>query len=429
MSAISLTSANTKKAFGKEVEEVHWQEGIGEFAIRFDNFTTIPWILPHWLGEKKKRVEEISEWASSRTFMKRAWGLIKNNTMNKEAAIRTSGEELLKFLEINSTQITKSLNNDPQNAELRTQLVQRTLDRLSQKGVTTVKQYRTLFLQALMANCFGEVSTDSLLLLKKVQDLYYAKSRQICRERIEDNQPDPKDPPKRKDDKLKIVAVSTAHANIIDADKKYLDTKLKRILALSKANKFVIRLKDLQRWNPEMENADVIKKRLISNTWTAIQFMRCFPLLHENAQAFADEVRKMDPHNPIGFFLKGYITVAEADLLIMAYRRGFKPQEQLSKIQEVLKTALHYYEQAIGQIQRPYSTMDLNILYEYTNILVFIENLGKMGRPTPRPVMEKYLTRAKYMLINAYKQTNAKNLKSALNKVESISFENSYHIF
>lgn len=428
MAALSLASnTRAKKPFGKEVEEVNWQDGIGDFAVRFDNFSAIPWILPHWTGEKKKRAQEIVDWSKSHSFVTRAIALMRQS--NKRASVRTTGEELLKFLEINNTQLTRSLGNNPQSMALRTQLVQRTLNRLLQKNLTTIEQYRTLYLQAVMANSFGEVSSESLLLLKETQDLYYSKSQRVCEERIRQNPPEADDKAQRKQDKEKIVALSKAHLNILVSDKQNLDTKLRKILPLFKNNQFTLRLRDFDQIPSNGERTESIKKKLIANAWVVIQFMRCFPILHENAQAFADKVHDLNTKKPIGLFFKGYITVTEADLLIMAYRRGFKSQGQLDKIQNILKTTVGFYEQAICLIDGQYTPMMLNILQEYTNVILFLHNMGKVGKPTPRPVMEKYVSNAKYLLVDAYRQHSSESIKSALKKMEHVSVQSRLGIF
>ena len=111
MAKLQLKSSalKSKELMGKEIHEVNWQEGIEEFTIRFDNFTTIPWILPHWFGEKNIRLQEIKAWGNSRTFMTRAVGIFTNDKKSKQALTRTTGKELLKILETLSIFRIKSL--------------------------------------------------------------------------------------------------------------------------------------------------------------------------------------------------------------------------------------------------------------------------------------------------------------------------------
>jgi len=263
MSTFYLKSSklNSREILGKDIHEVNWKEGIGDIAVRFDNFSAIPWILPHWYGEKNKRVTEIKEWAASRTFRGRALSLMKKGKQSIKASVRTTGEELLKLLELQNTKLTKSLNHDPLNSTLRTELVSKTLERLSKKASISLKQYRTLFLQAIMANSCGEVSTESLMLLKKIQDLYYLQAHKVCEDRVVNHQLNSKDSPEQRQEKEKIIAISTANLNIIASEKKYLNTKLRRLLAISQTKPFKLSVKAFQEWNPDEKNADEIKKK------------------------------------------------------------------------------------------------------------------------------------------------------------------------
>ena len=425
MAKLQLKSSalKSKELMGKEIHEVNWQEGIEEFTIRFDNFTTIPWILPHWFGEKNIRLQEIKAWGNSRTFMTRAVGIFTNDKKSKQALTRTTGKELLKILEINSTKLTKSLKNTPQNAELRTQLVQKTFERLKQKQTASLQHYRALLLQAFIANSFGEVSSDSLLLLRNIQDRYYLMAQRICQDRITKNQPRDNDSPERKKDKEKIVALSQTHLKIMESDKKYLSTKLRRIQETAKHKKFVLRLDDFKKWSRHNKNAETLKNKLFCNTWEAVQIMRCFPLLHEDAQELADQVIEMDPQNPLGIFLKGYIAIAEADLLIKAFRGGYKSQNKFNKIQDILRNTIKYYEQALLQIGDDYCAANLNILSEYANTVLFMHNMGKMGKSVPRVVLQRYIKNIKNLLITAYHRTESKSIKNALLKMELVSEE------
>ncbi len=414
---------NVKNILGKEVNEVGWEEGIEEFTIRFDNFTIIPWIMPHWFGEKNKRIKEIEEFALSYNFMTRALQIFTHSNKNQSASIRTTGEELLGLLKINRTKLTQSLKNNPKNANLRMQLVSKTLERLLQKPAVSVQEYRTLLLQAITANSLGEVSSDSLLLLKKIQDRYYLGSQRICQEKIIQNQPQEHDVAKRKKEKEKVQALCKAHLSIIEADKKYLNTKLRKILETSKTRKFTLRIKDFEKWSPQMKDAENIKQTLIANVWEAIQIIRCFPLLHQEAQTFADLVIKIDPQNPLGMFFKGYIAIAEADLLMMAYRKGFKSQKKLHKIQSILKTVIQYYEKSLPLIKHNYSPANLNILAEYANAILFLHNMGKLGKPTPQPVMERYIKNIKPLLLKTYKNAPSLNIQKATQKIEHVAKE------
>ncbi|MBF0289424.1 MAG: hypothetical protein HQM14_16550 [SAR324 cluster bacterium] len=425
----SSQQINVQNILGKEVSEVNWEEGIEELTIRFDNFTVIPWIMPHWFGEKNKRVKEIEECALSYNFMAKALQIFTNNDKQPTASVRTTGEELIGLLEINRTKLTQSLKNNPGNANLRIQLVSKTLERLSHKPAVSVQEYRTLLLQAITANSLGEVSSDSLLLLKKIQDRYYLGSQRICQEKILRNQPKEQDSLKRKKEKEKNLALCKAHLNIIEADKKYLNTKLRKILETAKMRKFTLHVKDFEGWSPEMKDAENIKHTLIANTWEAIQFIRCFPLLHKEAQIFADWVIKIDPNNPLGMFFKGFISIAEADLLTMAYRKGFKSQKKLHKIQSILKTVIQYYEKALLLIKHNYSPANLNILAEYAHAILFLHNMGKLGRPTPTPVIASYITKIEPLLANAGKETQSSNMQKALQKIEHVSKELNFQYY
>jgi len=162
--------------------------------------------------------------------------------------------------------------------------------------------------------------------------------------------------------------------------------------------------------------------------WDAIQFMRCFPLLHEEANTFADQVIMIDPQNPLGIFLKGYIAVAKADLHIMAYRSGVKSSQRLEKIYSLLKASIKYYEQSTSLIQGKYNPANINILSEYANALLFIHNLGKLGKRNATqvissPVLEKHIKHVSHMINLAAKRSNSKAIKNTIEKIDFIISE------
>lgn len=418
-----------KTVIGKETYEVDWKDGIRDFAVRLDNFTIIPWLLPHWLGEKQRRKQDILDWDVSRSFMGRALSLLKSDKKrSKGATVETTGQDIIAFLELKDTRLTDALKQDPTNSDLRMQLVRNTLDRLTKKTTPSIKQYRSLFLQALMTNCFGVVSTDSITLLKQVHDLYYRNIQKICKDRIENNQFASGDSPERAKEKEKTVAFTTSHLNIIIYEKKYFISKLDPVLNKSQARKFVLRIEDFKNWSPDHDDSDTVRKNLIAHSWEAVQMMRCFPLLHEEAQEFADLVMKIDPRNPIGIFMKGYIMVAEADLMIMAYRRGFKPKNRLEKIQSILRNVMTQYEHAVTFIGNEYSPANLNLLAEYANTVLFLHNLGTMGKTTPRPVLERYVKNARSLLYQAHKEKPTASVNQAIKKVVYIADQNGFKI-
>ncbi|MBF0277874.1 MAG: hypothetical protein HQM13_08790 [SAR324 cluster bacterium] len=420
---LKTSKCSLKEVIGKEIHEVNWQEGIGEFAIRYDNFTMIPWLLPHWLGEKKIRVREICEWKSSSSFLTRAFDILKKDKKSRDSLTRTTGEELLKFLEIESTKLTKSLKNSPQDGELRSQLVSKTFERLNQKPTASLQQYRALLLQAVIANSFGEVSSDSLLLLRKIQDRYYLHAQRSCQERIARNQPREKDRPERKKEKEKTAALSMVHMKLMENEKKYLNTKLRKIEETAKNRKFVLRTSDFKKYAPNSKNSACIKNTLLANSWKAVQIMRCFPLLHDDAQAIADHVIRLDPKNPLGIFLKGYIAIAEADLLIQAFKAGYKSQSRLFQIQNILKTTIKYYEHALLLIDKDYCSANLNILAEYANTIFFMHNMGKMVKPVPALVLKKYVNNISFLLMNAFQHTESESIRQAILKMEQITVQ------
>ena len=409
---------NEDKFDASSFEDADPKNGLKGIKIRADNIENIPGTVIHWIEDIKNRKRDIQEFQNM-NFLNRVLFILKRASCSEE----TNGIEVGKHHPTKKTKdLMRTLKRNPVDSFARLGLV-------SAVGKATrnfpVELYRSLFLQAMTACSLSDVSLQGLQIAVWSQNLYFSKLLEKLRLSYEQLEKILEAPIsqgsggyveqrsalfqrlEKTKKNIKIIHAYQTHAN-----KGIQDIKTNTTLTLQEITDTYIGTSDTE----EVQDA---KNRITKKMIAIISTMRYILLLHDAGNEFIDLFIQVNPHSPIGYFLKGRLAMSRMIFIVGRFENGQKDQQTKKDIQKAFKEAHHHYGNAVGKASSVgKGDIYTAIMLEYANTILYFYRIAdsQLHMTLPQKWRHSVLQKARKSLIAIQESPKALPLMEELNR-------------
>ncbi len=418
-----------EKLFGKShrtLKDIPPEQGLTNVKIRPNEVGNIPGMIEHWKMDIKRRHTEVNVW-QKQSFLKRASELLKGKKLSPEA----TGEEIAKLHPTkNALDLVKKLKQNPSDMVSRLELV----SIVAKSGrELPIEVYRTLLLQATVACSFDELSNVGLQNVLWIQDVYFTKLFYRSKGEVASLE-----------DKVKS-AEAQAQKNAYSLQARQLRTYVNEILrnmeiiksyqkhtAKALENQAVYHAtldfdeftaflleEETKKGGVEDKKREERRHNLIKKTSEILLLLRALPLLGDQVKRVGDSLKKLDPNDPVVFFMQAKAAMTDLIFKVSQYQAGERTDDVRQSIQDAFKNTYHLYGIATRKVGKlPKTKMEFTIFIEYASLIHYFYKVAKntLGLPLPREWLQGVLLKALDMLQMAQETGQVQDLIMDLRK-------------
>ncbi len=398
----------------KFLDDTDPKEGITHVKIETRNIGNIPGLIEHWKKDIERRKKNILA-LEDQTFTQYLSYFFQKKTKDALRAEAT-GEEIYKLHPSKAAkEALKNLQANPTDMMNRLELVSivaRSGRDLSPEVV------RTLFLQATVSACLGELSDIGLNLILWIQEMYFSKLIFQCKEEIAVLE---KKVGKR--DKSFFSMQSHYIGKRIDEIKQNWEIMLHYLQpsATTMPNKPTrvakLDVDELSKFLIEKKDDIKQKERFTIMAAKILVILRHLPLLHDEGMNYLKLLKRIDSREPVYPLLQAKINMSKLLYSVGHYKSGDRTLERSRDIQEQFKTTYHQYSLAVRKIgSTPILPVDYTILIEYANLVHYFYRLAinVLGIKLPVEWLETVFRKAREALHLAEKSGKTEGLYKEL---------------
>ncbi|MBF0288277.1 MAG: hypothetical protein HQM14_10695 [SAR324 cluster bacterium] len=400
----------------KFLDDTDPKEGITHVKIESRNIGNIPGLIDHWkkdIEQRKKHILALEE----QTFTQYLSFFFQKKTKDILKA-QATGEEIYKLHPSKAAkEALKNLQAKPTDMMSRLELVSivaRSGRDLSPEVV------RTLFLQATVALCLGELSDVGLNLVLWIQEMYFSKLIFQCKEEIAVLE-------KKVGKRDKSFFSKQIHyiEKRIDEIKQNWEIMLHYLqpsattMPSTPTRVAKLNVEELGKFLVEKKDDNKQKERFTIMAAKIFVILRHLPLLHEEGINYLKLLKRIDSHEPIYPLLQAKINMSKLMLSVGHYKGGERTLERSQDIQEQFKTAYHQYSLAVRKIgATPILPVDYTILIEYANLVHYFYRLAVtiLGIKLPVEWLETVFKKARDALLQAEKSGKTEGLYKEIHR-------------
>lgn len=405
-----------EKVFGKAIDHNNPKGGISGTRIRANDVGNIPGAIEHWSHEIEERKKDILR-VSKRSFVKRAMGVLGKSDLQNTV----SGEELLKFSPTKTNEeLVSRLKHKPDDAYTRLELV----SSVGKKGgEPPVELFRAMLLQSLVACSLGQLSTQGLKITMWSQSQYFSKLHEKCKESLERLNKGltgahvMKGEPGQREAIEKQIEEVQRNVNILRLYQNHM-AKLQEV-----NGECSISLKEIQNFFLSFDGKEQPKEekqKLVKKLTAVVSILRFIILLHPIAHEILDLFIKLDANNPIGYFLKGRVSMSAMNFSISRFEGGDRSKKTRQEIQDCFKDTYHQYGLAVKRVgTSPKGTTQNTIMIEYAQSICFFYLTARnlLGIKLPKDWIRSALSSANKSLQNLEDLTKCGSLQKRILKI------------
>ncbi len=343
------------------------KQGISHLKVASQELGSIPGLLEHWHLDIERRKQHINTW-KEQSFMKKAVDVLRHKQSAPQDA---TGIELYNLHPSKAAKdALKKIRLNPTDSMARLELV----SIIGKSGrELPIEVFRTLYLQAATALCFGELGMTGLQIALWSQETYFSKLFYKCK-----NEASSLDAKLQNNGEKNIYTVQSnelrkrigAIQRNMDIIKIHQDHAKNALKTVTSKNDLQLGLRELDDFLLSNKHELDKKKKLFHKSTRLLLLLRAIPLLHDEGAKYIEKLRKIDSHEPLLHFLNAKLHMSKLVFLVGQYESGDRRSEVRQQIQERFKHTYHEYGLAVRKVGKlPKLPIDFTILIEYANLV------------------------------------------------------------
>lgn len=402
--------------FGKycELGETNPDSGISDVKIDVQEMGNIPGLINHWKKDIEIRKAEIMSW-KNQDFLHKAIDVLTNTS---SLSPKASGIELYILHPTNTAKkVLTQLKKNPLDMRNRLEMVS-----IAGKSGREfpLEVYRTLFLQATVASSLGTLDSIGLQIVLWTQDNYLSKL--LNRSKYEVGTL------KYKLESSNNNAFSIQSNNMLKrirqiesniAILKQYEEYTKRARKLLSKDSISLNLDELYQHIIKGDLKNEKKEILIRKAYHIFRILRYLPLLHDEGLLYLDNLRKIDPHEPLYHFYQAQLYRSKLVFSVALYEGLDYDVKIVKEIQSQFKNTYHQYGLAVRKVGTlPKKKTDFTIFIEFANLLHYFYQISVhvLGVQLPKEWLKSSFEKAKHVLNLVDNPTQISNLRNDILK-------------